>query len=164
MKNKAILLLSFFGLIGILFSCEKDETKVYLQDDPIKPSFVSIPELSFDAAHANDTLEFKCTPVDLGFKTSAGYYIEACLRGANFTPFANVTWIFSTTQDTLIKISVGELNKKFIAKKFVAGVPTDVDLRIRAVITVDAGTGSLGSSTNKFEVVSDVTQDVVTVY
>ena len=163
MKTKAILLLSFIGLSGLMLSCETEQDKVFLLEDPIKPAFVELPDLTLSAANKADTLVFKCSPVDLGFRTSSNYFVEACGTGLGFTPASNVIRVYFGAQDTLIKVTEEALNKLFV-KKFPAGTPAPIDFRIRAVIVVDAGTGALGSTANKYEVISEITTATISTY
>ncbi len=161
MKKNSIIFLSFIGLISLLFSCEKDETKVYMLDNPIPPKIITLPDLTLEYANEADTLIFIGTPVDLGFQTSASYFLEASATGNNFLPASNVVRVYFGGQDTLIKVTEKALNT--LMKRFPAGVSTSVDFRIRAVATIDAGAGSLGSSANPLVVISEIiTANVIT--
>jgi len=162
MKKNAIIFLSFIGLIVLLFSCEKDETKVIMLDEPIPPKIIALPDLTLEHANAADTLVFIGAPVNLGFTTSASYFLEASATGNNFLPASNVIRVYFGGQDTLIKVTEKALNT--LMKRFPAGVSTSVDFRLRAVIAIDAGTGSLGSSANPLIVISETTTANVVTY
>lgn len=151
--------ITVIGLASVMFSCEKDEVKVYMLDNPIPPTIVSMPDLTLQNSNAADTLVFVGTPVDPGFQASVKYYLEACATGDNFTkPLTVITNI----HDEALKITVGDLNKVMV-KKFKAG-QVSVDFRIRAVLAVDSGTGALGSSTNPLAYISGTKTDTVTIY
>lgn len=137
MNTKSILYLFLAGITGLLSSCEKDEEKVFLLDDPAAPALVTVPDLTLRRADATKTLEFTGTPVEPGFQASATYFLEACASGNNFV---NVTAIASGIQDQSFKLSVSELNG-LLLKNFPADQASPVDFRIRAVLVRDAGTG-----------------------
>lgn len=138
MNKKLFLYLTFIGLIGLLFSCEKDETKVIMLTDPTAPILQSVPDLTLKRNNGKDTLVFKGTAVDPGFQASATYFLEACAQGTNF---ADPIAIKSGTTADQFKITVSDLNG-LVLKKFPADQASSIDLRIRSVLTVDAGTGA----------------------
>ena len=163
MKKYKILLVSLIGAIGFFTGCEKDETKTILSENPIPANLITIPDLTLEAAHETDTLVFVGTPVNPGFQASAGYFLEACVSGANFTPASAVMRVYFGIQDTLMIITEKALNTMFV-KKIPAGTPSAVDFRIRAVLKLDAGTGALGSSANPLEVTSEITTVTAVTY
>jgi hypothetical protein len=151
--NKKLIYLILVGVAGLLFSCEKDEDKVYMSENPIPPTIVTMPDLTLRRTNASEMLEFKGTPVDPGFQASTTYFLEACASGNNF---ANVTGITSGIQDTSFKISVSDLNSLFL-KNFPADQASTVDFRIRAVLIADAGTGVASFTYNSEIKTTDVT-------
>lgn len=151
--NKKIIYLILVGAIGLLFSCEKDEDKLYMSENPIPPTIVTMPDLTLRRTNASEMLEFKGTPVDPGFQASATYFLEACASGNNF---ADVTSITSGIQDTSLKVSVGELNSLFL-KNFPADQASSVDFRIRGVLMADAGIGVDPFTYNSETKTTDVT-------
>jgi len=138
MNKKIYLYLTFIGLIGLLFSCQKDETKAVLLDNPIAPTIQSTPDLTLKRANGVNVLEFKGTSVDPGFQASATYYLEACAKGTNF---ADASLILSDTQDLSMKITVADLDG-ILLKKFPADKVSSIDFRIRSVLSLSSGTGS----------------------
>lgn len=159
MKNLFIYL-TFIGLIGLLFSCEKDETKVVMLTNPIAPTIQTVPNLTLKRTSGNDTLVFVGTAVDPGFQASATYFLEACAKGNNFK---DAVVILSSVVPTAFKITVSDLNG-ILLKKFPADQVSSVDLRIRSVLVVDAGTGALGTGNKPFEYISEIKNANVTVY
>ncbi len=137
MKKNSIIYLTFIGLIGLFSGCEKDGTNVVISDSPIAPTIKTMPNLTLQRTNGASTLVFVGTPVDPGFKASATYFLEACVRGNNF---ADPISIFSGVQDTSIKITVSDLNG-ILLKKFPADKVSGLDFRIRSVLVQDAGTG-----------------------
>ncbi len=146
MNKKILIYLTFIRLFGLLFSCEKDETKAVLLDNPIVPTIQSMPDLTLKRANGTNILTFVGTPVDPGFPASVTYYLEVCLKGNNFQ---NATVIMSDLQDLSFKISVSDLNG-ILLKKFPADQVSSLDFRIRSVLSLSSGTGSFvyNSATN----------------
>lgn len=142
MNKKLYLYLTFIGLIGLLFSCEKDETKAVLSDSPIAPTIQTVPDLTLKRANGTNVLTFVGTPVDPGFQASVTYYLEACAKGNNFQ---DAILILSDNQDLSMKISVSDLNSTLL-KKFPADVVSSIDFRIRSVLSLSSGTGSYAYS------------------
>lgn len=157
---KKIKYLVFIGLIGLIFSCEKDGTNVVLLDSPVAPVLQTVPDLTLKRANGNSTLEFTGTVVDPGFVASANYFLEASKAGTNF---ADPIVLFSGIDPKSMKLTVSDLNAYFLTK-FPADQVTSTDLRLRAVLVVDAGTGAPGTSSKPFEYVSAVKTVNVTVY
>lgn len=135
---KKIIYLAFIGLIGLLSSCEKDETKVEMINNPVAPSLTTVPNLTLQRANGTSTLVFIGKTVDPGFNASATYYLEACAKGNNFK---DSLVILSGVKADTFKISVSDLNS-ILLKKFDADKASSVDFRIRAVLVTDAGTGA----------------------
>ena len=138
MNKKIFIYLTFIGLIGLLFSCQKDETKAVLLDNPIAPTISSVPNLTLKRTNGVNMLEFVGTAVDPGFQASVTYYLEACAKGTNF---ADPILIASDKQCLSLKISVGDLDG-ILLKKFPADQISSVDFRIRSVLSLSSGTGS----------------------
>ncbi len=160
MTIKKYIYLAIVGMFALLSSCEKDGDKVTMFDSPTAPTIQTVPDLTLKRANGTNTLSFVGTSVNPGFKASANYILEACKTGTNF---ADAATIFEGTQDTLMNISVSDLNV-ILLKKFTADVATSVDLRIRSVLVVDSGTGALGSSSNPMQYVSATKTVSVTPY
>lgn len=138
MNKKLIIFFTIIGLISLLQSCEKDETRVVIAANPIAPTLTTLPDLTLKRAKGLDTLIFVGTPVDPGFQASATYFLEACPKGNNFR---DSILISSGVKDLQMKITVSDLNG-LLLKKFPADQVSQVDFRIRAVLMVDAGTGA----------------------
>ncbi|GET20611.1 SusE domain-containing protein [Prolixibacter denitrificans] len=154
------ILLVFIGLIGLFTSCENDGMKVVMLDNPIAPTLTTVPDLTLQRTAGNDTLTFNGTAVDPGFQASANYFLEACASG---TDFADPVTLFSGVQADVMKVKVSDLNTALL-KKFPADATTSVDLRLRANLVVDAGTGALGTTSKPLTYISDVKTVNVTPY
>ena len=138
MNKRIFKYLTFIGLIGLLFSCEKEGTKAVLLDSPIASTITTVPDLTLKRASGLNVLEFIGTPVDAGFQASATYYLEACAKGNNFV---DVLSLLSDVQDLSMKITVADLDAKLLTK-FPADMVSTVDFRIRSVLSLSSGTGS----------------------
>ncbi len=160
MNKNLLRYLTFIGLIALVFACSKDETKVVMQASPIVPTIQTVPDLTLKRASGKDTLTFVGTAVDPGFQASANYFLEACAKGNNF---ADAVVLISGVSDKSMKITVSDLNGIFL-KKFPADQVSAVDLRIRSVLIVDAGTGAAGTSSNPMVYSSPSSTVNVTVY
>ncbi len=137
MKKNIIIYLAVVGLIGLLSGCKKDETKVVMLTNPIAPTIKTVPDLTLSRTHATDTLTFAGTAVDAGFQASVTYILEVCPAGNGFV---NAITLLSGGQDLSMKITVSDLNG-ILLKKFDGDVASSVDMRIRAILTTDVGTG-----------------------
>jgi len=138
MNKKIFIYLTFIGLIGLLFSCEKEGTKAILMDNPVSPTLVTVPDLTLKRTSGLNILEFVGTAVDPGFQASVTYYLEAAAKGTNFQ---NPILILSDKQDLSMKIAVSDLNG-ILLKYLAADQLTSLDLRIRSVLSLSSGTGS----------------------
>ena len=138
MNKKIFLYLTFIGLIGLLFSCEKDETKAVLLADPIAPTIVTTPDLTLKRANGTNVLEFVGTPLEPGFQASVTYFLEVCAKGNNFQ---DAIVLFSDVQDLSMKMTVADLDGKLLTK-FPADQVSSLDFRIRSVLSLSSGTGS----------------------
>ncbi|MCY1720780.1 SusE domain-containing protein [Prolixibacteraceae bacterium Z1-6] len=157
---KKLIYITFIGLLGLLFSCEKDGDQIFLLDNPVAPTIVSMPDLTLERNNGTDTLEFVGTPLDPGFVASTKYFLEACANGNNFS---NVISIQNNIEGTLFKITVSDLNG-ILLKKFPADEASSVDFRIRAQLVVDAGTGAPGAADGTFDYNSTTETASVTLY
>ncbi len=155
--NKNLIYLIFIGLIGLLSNCKKDETKIVMSSNPIVPTIQTLPDLTLVRDNGLDTLIFIGTPVDPGFNASATYFLEADTVGNDFK---DAVVIYSGVQDTLIKLTVSEVNGALL-KRFPANKVSSVDYRIRALLVVDAGTGAPGTSADPF-IYNSITENVTT--
>lgn len=147
-------------MAALFTGCEEDGTQIVMLDNPVAPEFVSFPDMTLVRDNAADTLIFTATPVDPGFTASASYFIEVCESGNGFEDVA-ILWTGVKVDE--IKMSVGDANA-VLKKNFPTDATTSLDYRLRSVLIVDAGTGSLGTSTNPLEYISGTTTGSTTIY
>ena len=157
---KKILYITFVGLLGLLFACEKDGEQIFLPENPTAPTIVSMPDLTLERNNGTDILEFVGTPVDPGFSASVRYFLETSATGDNFN---DVTQIASSNGSTTFTISESDLNA-LLLKKFPADQVSSLDFRIRSRLVVDAGTGAPGAANDAFEYNSETETANVTLY
>ncbi len=134
MKNKIIFPVLLI-LISLLMGCEKVEERVYISDQIAPPELVSVPDLELKRDNANDSLAFIGTLIDPGFKASIKYSLQ--VRPAGDLKAKPSSIFSSNVQDTLMKLSVADLNKALLAKS-PAFIPTALDFLIRAELISSA--------------------------
>ena len=137
MKKFSIICLSSIWIMGLLSSCQKEQTKIELLATPTPPAITTIPDLALKRANGVDTLVFVGTPVNPGFQASANYFLEVDTAGDQFK---NPVILASGISDLTFKITVSDLNGLLI-KHFPADTTSQIDFRIRSVLVQDAGTG-----------------------
>lgn len=157
---KKLIYITFIGLLGLLYSCEKDGDQIFMLENPAAPTIVSMPDLTLERNNGTDILEFPITPVDPGFVASAQYFLEACATGDDF---ANVIPILNQNLPETFEITVADLNG-LLLKKFPADEASSVDFRVRASLVVDGGTGAPGTSDDSFVYNSAIETASVTLY
>lgn len=135
MKRKLFFLIGLLGLITFFASCEKDETRVVMIDNPTPPALEALPNLTLQRANAAQEIVFSGKPVDPGFQASATYFLEVAAGGTNF---ANPLTLYSGVQVESIKFKVSDLNGLML-RRFPADEAVSADFRIRAILVVDAG-------------------------
>ncbi len=155
MKIKFNFFISLLLMVGLFSSCKKDGEMVKMMTNPTAPELIKTPDLTLMRANGTDTLTFVGSPVNPGFQASATYFLEASPTGDNF---ANPISIMHSNFAKAMKITVSDLNSILI-KVFPTDTVSSVDFRIRAVLAVDAGTGS-----KPFEYSSKTVTKSVTTY
>lgn len=127
----------FLTLISIMFSCDKVEDRVYM-NEVTPPELLSTPELDLKRDKAADTLEFVGSPVDPGFQASVKYSLQVRPAGDES---AKASSIISAFQDTLLKASVSDLNG-YLTSRAKPWIPTLIDFIVKAEFTSSAGRGA----------------------
>jgi len=131
MKKYIFFIITALGL-GILSSCEKDETQAVLSSNPSLQTIVVPTDIVLSRADANKTLVFSGKAVDFGFKAAVKYTLQGTL--ATDTEFANAFTIASAEVDTF-KISVADLNSIFLLKGLTEDVMNDMIFRVKAYVS-----------------------------
>jgi hypothetical protein len=126
------------GLLLVLASCEKEETRAVLSENPVPPSITkpsSGTAIVLSTATPSPEIMFNWTKADFGFKAMVVYSVQMDTLNANYKRSSG-TANFATTSvgsDTaLVK------HKDMIAKlkvfKLPANVENTVEIRIRAIL------------------------------
>jgi starch-binding outer membrane protein SusE/F len=132
MRKYIYILLAFVGLISLLSSCKKDETKTVLKENPVPPSLTTVPNLKLERVNSANVLQFVGTEADFGFTASTTYYLEVDLAGNNFQKAVSIT---SHSTDTF-NISVDAMNAILI-RNYTADSTYAVQFRVRASLLVE---------------------------
>lgn len=160
MKTRFLKYIALIGFIGILYSCEKDEDKAFMNESPVAPSIVTMPDLALLRDNGTDTLVFICTPVDPGFTASARYFLEVDEVG---NEFKNALTIFNGVKADKITMTISDLNT-LLLRKFPADGTSEAEFRLRAILVIDGGTGAPGTGNQPFQYISSVVPSEVTIY
>ncbi len=137
MKKHIYIIIALLGFMGLFSNCEKDGDELVLDESAAAPT-LTVPNLSYTRANGGETLVFKGTPVNPGYKVSAKYLLEACAKGNDFK---DVIEFYAGTTCAEMKVTVAEMNQKLL-KHFKEDKAADVDFRLRAVLATTAGTGN----------------------
>ena len=151
MKANFLKYIALFGLVGVLVSCEKDEDKIFMKENPVAPVIVCVPDLMLSRDQGSETIEFVCSPVDAGFEASARYFLEVDKAGNNF---ASPIVVYNGVNADVISLTVSDLNT-LLLRKFTADEAENAEFRLRAILAVDAGTGAPGTGNNPFQYISE---------
>lgn len=160
MKTNFLKYIALIGFVGILYSCEKDEDKAFMKENPTAPSIVTMPDMTLLRDNGTDILEFICTPVDPGFNASARYFLEVDAADANF---AAPLVLFNGVDASVISMTTAELNS-LLLRKFPADETSAAEFRLRSTLVVDAGTGAPGTGIQPFQYTSAVKPVQISIY
>lgn len=128
MRKISLIVFSLLSLF-ILFSCEKDEKKAVLSDNPVAPGLtVPSSDLVLQRANAADILLFAGSAADFGFKAAVTYTLEVAVGGSSF---ASPTTLATATVDTF-KLSVADFNAKLLEIGVAEYSVTAMDMRVKA--------------------------------
>jgi len=116
-----------------IYSCEKDEKKAVVAENPIAPEFTSPTDgsdLILQLADKDKVVMFTWDNAYYGFPTIVGYLIQMdTLTGTFKKPQT-----FGVTNNDTVNVKTSDLNSKFLSLKLNAGAPKTVRLRLRAVV------------------------------
>lgn len=153
MRNYIIIFLALIGMVSLVSSCKKEETRAILLASPTAPVITTVPDLLLKRLEASKSLQFIGTKADFGFQSSVTYNLEADLVG---NQFKNPIAIASGRVDTF-NISVTDLNSILI-KTLPLDKTSAMELRVRAALTIEA------SGANPIVAISEVKAVSITTY
>ena len=136
MKNLIKIIVSSFIITAVLFSCKKEENKVYFQGGtaPVLTASSTADLMLQRANETNTAITFKWTNPDYKFNTGVSsqdvvYVLQIDTTGANFTS-GNIQ---EATVDNLRKdVTVKELNTFLTKLNLNDGVQYSVEFRIKS--------------------------------
>jgi len=140
MKNISKFVFLLFILTTLVWSCSKDENKIYFEGGtaPVLTANKTALSLSFATA-ADDAVTFSWTNPNYQFTTgissqNVSYVLEIDTTGANFTNPNKKALAIS--QDLSLTISVGNFNDYLLNQLIlVPAKPHNLDLRIKSTLT-----------------------------
>jgi starch-binding outer membrane protein SusE/F len=130
MKSKWIYIILALILIS---SCKKDETKIYVAENLIKPEIIEPIEgtsLTLVQADSNKVLTFIWSEANYGFPTVVSYIMIMDTIGANGK---KPQLMGATTNDTS-SMYYKDFNKKLLALKLKANLQRPVRIKVRAMV------------------------------
>ena len=140
MKNISKFVFLLFILTTLVWSCSKDENKIYFEGGtaPVLTANKTALSLSFATA-ADDAVTFSWTNPNYQFTTgissqNVSYVLEIDTTGANFTNPNKKALAIS--QDLSLTLSVGNFNDYLLNQLIlVPAKPHNLDLRIKSTLT-----------------------------
>jgi starch-binding outer membrane protein SusE/F len=145
MKNLIKLVLGSFLLTALLFSCSKDENKVYFEGgtNPVLSSSVTSSDLPISYANKDkEALKLSWTNPDYKFNTGTSsqdvnYQIEIDTVGANFTNPNKLT--VSVSKDLSRSFGVSELNGFLLnTLQLQSDMQHNIEIRVKSFLATDA--------------------------
>ena len=132
---KRIINISLILGLAIFLSCEKDETRVYLDSSPGVPSITSPSSGSSKVLTNADsavTVSFTWSAANFGFPCEVVYALQMDKEGNDFAEPVGLSTVTSATAAGLITY---ELNNKLLALGLEYDVESPVEIRLRAILS-----------------------------
>lgn len=124
-----------FALALLAFSCDDDRTLTTLRlgSAPVieSPSDGSTYVLTEDNL-AEEFATFTWTAADFGYKAGIDYYVEMVAAGGDFGEAIDVSPLVN---DTKVSVTNDRMNQLLLSNAFIGGIPNEVDVRVRAVVS-----------------------------
>ena len=134
MKKHIIIILTIISGLGLFSSCEKDETKVFLNADAtgaVLTSPAAGNDIVLTAADSASYIVFSWNAPNYGFNAAITYMLEIDKEGNNFSDPLTIISGATTTSDSIM---VYNLNSKLVAKGFETDVAANAQIRIRSIL------------------------------
>ena len=137
MKKIFIYTCFILGVIFTIISCEKDEDKAILSDNPTPPVITNPASgvtLVLTEENKSGVIMFNWKKADFGFKSASKYSVQ--IDPPNSVLNRKVTVNFSSTSnnsDTAI-IKYSDLNAKLVGLKLPKNIENTLEVRIRAIL------------------------------
>jgi len=130
--KKYTYILAFMLSIFIFAGCEKDETKVYISENPVAAILQSpaTPDgLIFTKDNKDDLIGFTWTESDFGYQASISYGVQLSLTNDFASPVTIIR-----TQELTDSITVGQINDVLITMDLEIGVETTIKCRVFSTV------------------------------
>jgi hypothetical protein len=131
MKKYIFFIITALGL-GLLSSCEKDETQAVLSSNPTIQTLNAPSTLVLSRADASKSIMFSGKAADFGFEAAIKYTLEGAL--ATDTAFKNVITIASAEVDTFA-LTTADLNSLLLTKGLTEDAVNNLILRVKAYVS-----------------------------
>jgi len=132
MKRIAFYIFPLLGLLA-LASCEKDETRAVLSENPTGPAITS-PSSGTSKVLTNadsaKSITFTWTAADFGFPAGVNYVLQMDKAGNNFKD----PLLLAATTSTSASVNIYDLDNKMLANGYPEDVAAQVEIRVRAII------------------------------
>jgi hypothetical protein len=130
---KKYSLIGILALLFVLVSCEKEETRAYINSESVGASIVS-PQVNeslvLKLADSAKYVTFNWDAAEYGFQAAPTYLLEVDKAGGDFSEALTVL----TTNSTMDSIMLYNLNVLLFDNGYEGEVAVDVDLRVRAIL------------------------------
>ena len=132
MKRIAFYIFPLLGMLALV-SCEKDETRAVLGENPAGPAITSpssgTVKVLTNADSAN-SITFSWTAADFGFPAGINYLLQMDKAGNNFSD----PIILAATTATSASVNIYDRDNKMLASGYPEDVEAQVEIRVRAII------------------------------
>lgn len=133
MRNNILYLCWLMGIV-LLFSCEKDETKAYLDANPSAPAFTSPSTGTSKVLTMADSaiaITFNWTETDFGYPAEILYDLQMSKEGDNFIKPVGIASVASKNTASIITYDFDNL---LLAMGLNYDVESTIEIRLRSII------------------------------
>jgi starch-binding outer membrane protein SusE/F len=148
MRKITIILTALVSLLAIV-SCEKDETRAIVLDNPAAPAFTNLTDgssLVLEKENALAPIVYEWTQSDFGFDASITYTVQIDKQGNDF---ADANPLGTANNAGTLTIVTNDLNNKLLTMKGDPEDPTPVAVEFRVVATVGTNVEPVSSTVIK---------------
>lgn len=135
MRKISIIFITLVGLLAMV-SCEKDETRAVISDNPAAPAFSNLTAgavIVLEKANADVAISYKWSAADYGFAASVNYAVQMAKAGTSFADPVVLATVNNVTEAT---ITTGDINNKLLALELdeTNPLPLALEFRIKASV------------------------------
>jgi len=134
MKKLSIILLAIVSIF-FMYSCEEEAVGPVIKQNPNAPA-LSSPQAGQSIVLTQETADsvivtLEWNEPDYGFSSATKYNVSMAESGTDFAEPANL----GTTDTTMFKLTVVDLNNKLLTAGFTPGEPVSMDMRVAASVS-----------------------------